>query len=258
MKKLLATTALVTALIATPAMAEKYVLDANGNFYDRELVTYAHGPAGSERLVVLTSDSSADMAAYSDRTTVLRLDGMTETELRSNIGDLNRDGQINDYDVSIYVGDNNNDGVINYEDYQNRFGEDAIIVEQYSNLDGSTTIATTRVQQDFVPQNEGSSIETRDPYGETDEFAANEPVEIADDFVQQNEGSSIETRDPYGESDEFAANQPVEMADDFVPQNEGSSIETRDPYGETALEESYTVETDSELSLWERFKSNFQ
>lgn len=258
MKNLFATTALVTALIATPAMAEKYVLDANGNYYDRELVTYAHGPAGSERLVVLTSDTDADLTSYSDRTTVVRLDGMTEADLRTNVGDLNRDGQINDYDVSIYVGDNNNDGVINYKDYQNRFGDDTIIVEQYSSLDGSTTIATTEIKKDFVPQNEGSSIETRDPYGESGQFAASEPVEMGDDFVQQNEGSSIETRDPYGEQGEMAANQPVEMGDDFVPQNEGSSIETRDPYGEVALEENYRTETDSELSLWERFKANFQ
>ncbi len=265
MKNLLATTALVTALLATPAMAETYVLDANGNFYDRDAVTYAHS---NDRLIVLSSDTDADLTTYGERTTVVR------------------DGTIDDYDVSIYVGDNNDDGIINYKDYQNRFGEDTVIIEQYSSMDGSTTVATTTTTKEFVPQNEGSSIDTRDPYGETDEFAANAPVEMGDNFVEQNEGSSIETRDPYGETDEYAANAPVEMGDDFVKQNEGSSIETRDPYGETgeyaanqpvAQGESYEMKQetaaygevsmdddntviveDSELSLWERFKANFQ
>ena len=102
MKKLLATTAIVTALIATPALADKYVLDANGNFYDREMVNYAHGPVDDQRLVILGSDT--DLGTYSESTTVIRLSEMSEDDFRTEIGDLNRDGVINDYDVSIYVG----------------------------------------------------------------------------------------------------------------------------------------------------------
>jgi len=228
MKNLLATTALVTALIATPAAAEKYVLDANGDFYDREMVHYAHGPVGDERLVVLTSDNTIDLDTYGDTTTIVRLNDMTEDDIRSDIGDLNRDGVIDEYDVSIYVGDNNNDGVIDHEDYENRFGEDMVIIEQSSNLDGSTTIATTQIKKDFVPQNEGSSMETRTPYGDNESFAANEPViEYGDEFVQQNEGSSIETRTP-------------------------------EVYGSVDVEDDYNMQSNSELSLWERFKANFE
>lgn len=192
MKNLLATTAIVTALIATPALADKYVLDANGDFYDREMVNYAHGVAGQERLIVLGSDTQ--LGTYGENTTVIRLSEMSENDFRSEIGDLNRDGVINDYDVSIYVGDENNDGVINYRDYQDRFGEDTVVIEQYSSLDGSTTVATTTYEEDFVPQNEGSSMETR----------------------------------------------------------------TLDTYGSVEMDNDSEIRTDSELSLWERFKANFE
>lgn len=225
MKKLLATTAIVTALIATPALADKYVLDANGDFYDREMVHYAHGPIDNQRLVILGSDTQ--LSTYGDSTTVIRLSEMSEDDFRTEIGDLNRDGVINDYDVSIYVGDDNGDGVINYKDYQSRFGEDTVIIEQYSSLDGSTTVATTTIEEDFVPQNEGSTAETRDPYGETGEVAAHQPIEMGDDFVPQNEGSSMETRD-------------------------------LDTYGSVEMDSEAGYTTDSELSLWDRFKANFK
>ena len=160
MKKLLFTTAIVSALTITPALAADNVVIKDADTPAKTTVKTKKTETVSDldrvdvrkttTTIVAGEISKMDILRHHDwdndgdpdhKHTVVTINGMNYDEFSELVGDQNNDGAIDHRDILAYVGDTDNDGDVDKYDYINRFGKENLKIKQTydydRNYDGS-------------------------------------------------------------------------------------------------------------------------